>query len=584
MEMITNNNDLLRPGSQGILDGQPFEVRGRFRLWLEASVINYWTLRFNDGSAVLLSEGYGLYAIVQPFTPGQPVMTSELDQLGLTNTLEIVQGEHYFMKDKEICWKYETEGESLLAECTDQFVVYDLYAQGGKHLTLMECQPRQLTTYIVRYVDFASLQLSGLNENTPEPMAVVCTSCKTTLYIKTFPYAQSCSCACGARLVFKSDGQFRYRSKDKNNLDELTLPLGTPLTLKGIAYETIGYAWKEDDYGARWKEYVLYNRAEGYAFLSEYNGNWTYAREQGNSPVIAQNDPTSLTYKGINYRLYYKYKIKLLDTLGEFPYIIYDDITAVSAEFIHPPLMWVYEKSKDENIDWFLAEHIPRSTLQSQVSFPLPPKVGRGPLERRGYFDGWRLIQATLIAAVLLILVHTFVSLGQQDKTILKNNLEFRDSANSLTFVSPKFELTKWRSNLEFDLEAPVDNNWIEMEAYLINDATGSEQSIDELVQYYHGYEDGESWSEGQPTGHAYLSSIPSGRYYLRIEATRDTANIVWNSAKTLSLDVRTDVPNHRNLFIFLFLLLLFSIISYFWMRRADKERWDGSPYSPYKS
>src|SRR4030095_13860506 len=104
------------------------------------------------------------------------------------------------------------------------------------------------------------------------------------------------------------------------------------------------------------------------------------------------------------------------------------------------------------------------------------------------------------------------ISLSQQDRILLQNDLEFRDSASSVTFVSSKFQLNKWRSNLEFDLSSHVDNSWLEMEAFLVDDATGTELSTDELFEFYHGYEDGESWSEGDPVGRAYISSVPAGR------------------------------------------------------------------------
>ena len=38
-------------------------------------------------------------------------------------------------------------------------------------------------------------------------------------------------------------------------------------------------------------------------------------------------------------------------------------------------------------------------------------------------------------------------------------------------------------------------------------------------VEYYHGVDGGESWSEGARSSETHLSSLPGGRYTLRLEA-----------------------------------------------------------------
>jgi len=130
----------------------------------------------------------------------------------------------------------------------------------------------------------------------------------------------------------------------------------------------------------------------------------------------------------------------------------------------------------------------------------------------------------------------------------------------------------------------PVDNTWLEMEASLVNAGTGTEYALDQVVQYYHGYEDGENWTEGDTKETAYLTSIPSGTYFLRIQATRDSSGGVWNAMHTFSITVKNDVSNDRNLWIFLGLLLIWPIVQFIRMWYFERQRWEGSPYSPYKS
>jgi hypothetical protein len=70
-------------------------------------------------------------------------------------------------------------------------------------------------------------------------------------------------------------------------------------------------------------------------------------------------------------------------------------------------------------------------------------------------------------------------------------------------------------------------------------------------LSYYHGYEDGESWSEGAPYETFYVPSVPPGRYYLRVEPETDCPQL------NLHVVVRRDVPLARLPLIAMILLLI---------------------------
>lgn len=582
---IIEHNDWVQTGTTGVFQDKKFEVLGRFRLWLEESVYNYWTVLFEDGSLAWLSEGYGMYAIIRRVTLDKAVTVWDVDRLARTDSIQVLGEEDWFVQRKDTAWKYEVEGEVWMPECTDQFRIFDLYARGDSHIELIEFLHDWLAPHTVIYVDYKDLQLQNLNENPVRPLEIQCTQCHTPIAVKTFPYAQSCSCvSCGARQIFKHSSGFSGAKKDKENLNQADIPLGATGMLKGIEYEVIGYSLKEEDSAEspQWKEYVLYNRAEGYAFLSEYKGSWIYTRERGNSPVISRENPTSIYYKDIEFELYNRYSIRIVDTAGEFPFNVFDDQTIVSAEFISPPHMWVYEKPREDGIDWFLGEYLSRKELLKAFPCELPPQTEMGVLDPRGSINLPGLIKVTLAAMVFLALVHFAIGLIQTEKQIFSGDLQLKDSAASSIFVSPPFTLNKWRSNLQFTLHAPVDNNWLDMEAALVNTSGGPDYQLEQLVEYYHGYDDG-NWNEGSPNETAYLSAIPAGTYFLRIEASRDTTMAGWNDVKDLELTVKNDVPMHRNLLVFLGLLLIWPLGMYIWYQFKERQRWSNSRFSPFK-
>ena len=73
--------DRIQPGTTGKWDGKGFTVLGRFRVWLEESVYNYWTILFSDGELGYLGEGYGFYGIMKKI----PVEASTLIHLNVTD-------------------------------------------------------------------------------------------------------------------------------------------------------------------------------------------------------------------------------------------------------------------------------------------------------------------------------------------------------------------------------------------------------------------------------------------------------------------------------------------------------------------
>jgi hypothetical protein len=73
--------------------------------------------------------------------------------------------------------------------------------------------------------------------------------------------------------------------------------------------------------------------------------------------------------------------------------------------------------------------------------------------------------------------------------------------------------------NIEIEVRAPsLANNWAYVVVDLVNDATGSVIDLEAGLEYYSGYDDGESWSEGSTSKREVIGPQPSGKYLLRTE------------------------------------------------------------------
>ena len=141
---------------------------------------------------------------------------------------------------------------------------------------------------------------------------------------------------------------------------------------------------------------------------------------------------------------------------------------------------------------------------------------------------------------------------------------------------SPPFRLTNGR-NVEVEVTAPdLANAWAMVGGELIRLNADEIQPFYLETSYYHGVDDGESWSEGSHSASAYLGGIQTADYVLRAE-------IGWEPGKpppALTFTVTSGVPRFSYLIGTLVFLLGLPMLT--WMRSSafEKARWDESDAS----
>jgi hypothetical protein len=116
----------------------------------------------------------------------------------------------------------------------------------------------------------------------------------------------------------------------------------------------------------------------------------------------------------------------------------------------------------------------------------------------------------------------------------------------------------------------------------LVNAETGKEYSVEQGIEYYYGYTDGESWAEGNHDETAYITNIPAGNYFLQMDGSREVNSSV--KLNSFSAKIIYDAPSYRNLWFAIFLLLLWPVINYIRNMYSEKSRWQDSAYSNYSN
>jgi len=579
--VIDTADSVVQPGTTGSWKGNSFTVTGRMRFWFTEHVFNYWTIQFADNTLGYLAEAYGLYAIYQLTKPSEPLVTPKFDWLELNNEVTLGDSTNYYVQRIYKSAHIDVEGEIWLPENKQEFTIVEMASQTGKHIEIMEFLNNYRLYFDVAHTSLEALQLANLREWKNKETVIECKECQQPIRLENFPYAQSCACTHCGTAHFYEQGKFSRKGKESSERSTPAIALGSTGELKGVLYKVIGYNHKKDfSIGqSEWREYTLFNPQQGYAFLSEYDGHWMFVKEENDAPVLITDSTDHFQFNDLHYHLYNQYTFKTMSAEGEFMGNVMNDSGISVREYINPPEMWIREKNKREGINWFNATHLPADELAKAFTFEAIPQVGMGALDPKGGTNPWSIVRNTFYVVLVFLLVFIVLSFNHSEKTLLEKQYSATDSTGVANVVTDKFHLDKWKSNLEIEIYAPVDNDWFELGTTLVNTDNGKEYSVAQGVEYYEGYDDGESWSEGSKSETVYLDGIPAGNYQLQFTGTKNTAKPY--GVTYFNVTVRYDVTMWRNFFIILGLLLIWPIIKYLRVRAIEKKRWSTSAFTP---
>jgi len=149
------------------------------------------------------------------------------------------------------------------------------------------------------------------------------------------------------------------------------------------------------------------------------------------------------------------------------------------------------------------------------------------------------------------------------------------NATTAQTVFSQPFDI-KANRNLRITASAPVNNSFAELDIDLINDQSQEVESVNVPIEYYTGTDSDGAWSEGGQSQDATMSSLPGGKYTLRVEGTWQN----WQQPMPVSVKVEQNVNRGVNFccaFIALLLVPLFGLIRKW---SFESSRWKDSMFS----
>lgn len=334
---LFDDHSPLQLGASGRYSGAAFTVVGRQQLGDDDARWSEWHVLFDaggDADAGLrsgwLSEDNGRY--VMSFDGPLTAPVPEPGELhageqravagGIWSVASVVQA-RVLAAEGELPRPPRLEGAP--------FTVVDLRNDQGEVATLDWRDAPEVGWSIGRSVRLSDLVLTGLREESAGAVggrSLACPNCGASLQIK-LDSTQSIVCDQCHSVVDVSQGvggDLAHYAQDNAGSPPL-IPLGRTGTLalgpkaRALPWQVVGYAERVEvdvDPGEEqtaWREYLLYHRQEGFAFIVDAEDGWSYAIPITGVPKV-KGDRAIL--EGVTYTQLYSYSGAVTYVLGEF--------------------------------------------------------------------------------------------------------------------------------------------------------------------------------------------------------------------------------------------------------------------------
>jgi hypothetical protein len=408
----------LQLGATGRWMGQGFAVVGRLQRGSELGPWNEWHLLFDSGGEVprvaWLSEDNGQFvlSLEAPLAERPP----EAPGVGLPIT---VAGQRWQVAAVVNAALRAAEGE--LPRPPHAGRVLELRNPQGEVGTLEFRDDGAPIWSIGRAVQLAELALQGLRttaagESVAEARfagrSIACPSCGAPLQPQ-LSQARSMVCAQCHALVDLPDGDakalgFVPQSPGAPPLiplgrtGTLALPGGQPESWTVVGYqERCDLPEDAEDEQSFWREYLLFNRLAGFAFLVDTREGWSIVRTLTGAPAVTRG---GVSWQGRDYAQRWAYAAKTTHVLGEFYWPVRLDDRVQIVDYLSADGQALLSREQQgPEVTWSGGRPVPAGIVQQAFGVSAP--AAQFSRDASAFANGGRLLRQLVIAIVLILLL-----------------------------------------------------------------------------------------------------------------------------------------------------------------------------------
>ena len=390
---------------------------------------------------------------------------------------------------------------------------------------------------------------SGRKRPQYTPKDIHCPNCGAGLTIKDERSELVVCEYCGSHLDVSKEEK-EILGKGASRKWEFPLQIGESFRHKQARYEIIGrMAFIEDgDEDELSRDYLLYNPYHGARWLSEYDGQYSLSSD---THVMPKENPFNMkrgdvmqTYDDREWVLEGAGVYELVYVDGALPWIAKIGDQIEYAEFLNKSnskLQYEVQRIEGE-VEYGKGESLSIAQVRRALGKPEFEKAQGTAPAGRGVKDVVRtrrnfMLAFALIIVMLVVNAFTFIYASSQGKLVLQQQFSPQELTEE-TYSKP-FKVLKGGDVLKIAVNANVDNAWMALDVGVVKDESTLVHVDGADVSYYHGYEGGESWSEGSRKGTMYVKIPWEGDYKLMVHAVSASGNTETATEASHSATVR---------------------------------------------
>ncbi len=579
---LAESESPLKIGLKGIWKNNRFELTGRAQNRHElGGVWDEWYATFANGWVGWLAEAQGKFYLTfyQPLKESLP--TFEQLQLGQA-VPQIKNKTPLLVTEKGTATAVAAEGEIPYKLTPNEKSDYaDLSGKDDAFGTI-DYSMSPPWAFVGEQVSLADIGLADAKpaERKARKVAVGkmgCPNCGGSLELNAPDKTERVTCPFCNSLLDVNQGNLKFLRVLAKVENPFVLPIGAEGTFAGdVKFKVIGAVVRSVTIEAVqyfWHEYLLYNPPIGFRWLVHSDNHWNFVEPINAAEVEVAG--TKAVYNGRSYKIFQDAPARIEYVQGEFYWRVETGETVRAIDYVNAPLMLSQEISHNE-INWSAGTYLTKAEVEKAFDVTeLPKPFSVAP--NQPFTGGFYIKYGLLMLAALLVIAIVMIPLSGSSSTPLSQQIVLPPTANAQTaqtVFSQPFEL-KGSRNIKITANAPVSNSWADLDVDLINEQNNEVESVNIPVEFYNGVEDGESWSEGGTSQDATLSSLPAGKYTLRVEGT-------WqNFQQPLSVAVRVEQNISRgvNFCFAFFALAILPIFGLFRKWTFETRRWRDSMF-----
>ena len=593
---IADSQSPLKLGLKGTWKDIRFELTGRAQYRHELGGFwDEWYATFSNGWVGWLAEAQGRFYLTffQPLAQGTTLPSFAEIQLGQFVN-EVPSQSPLMVQEKGAATTAAADGEIPYQFTPNEKVQYaDLAGKGGSFGTI-DYSSDPPWVFVGQQVTLAEI---GLGDAKPvqrdarkvSVAAMGCPNCGGPLDLTVPDQSERVTCPNCNSLLDVNQGNLTYLHalNPPPAEQQFLLAVGIEGTFAGdVKYKIIGAMIRSvtiEGIKYFWHEYLLYNPMIGFRWLVHSDNQWNFV-EPVNPADVEQvayiGAGAVVKYGGNSFKIFQDAPAVVEFVKGEFYWRVEQGETVRAADYVSPPKMLSLEMTGNE-MNWSLGTYMTNAEVEKAFTVADLPKpwgvAPNQPFTGRFYYT-WGFLPLLLLLVVAIFMI----PLTGLTKTILNQQIVLPPMTNPQTpqvVFSQPFPI-KANGNVRITANAPLNNTWADLDVDLVNDQSQEVESVNVPISYYSGVEDGESWTEGDQSQDAILSSLPAGQYTLRVEGTWENAT----QPMSVSVKVEQNVNRGVNFCCAGVVLLLIPLLNLFRKISFESRRWKDSMFGSSSS